>query len=220
MTYVCSRAWSVLAISHFRLRIPFLKNMKLLIALALSFSATAAMAAEPAYTCEPERGCREEQGPSYDIGRGAMLSLPAGWRIFSYPTAPDPIMAGLREIRAVKNGMVIAISPIPNVDKRVITADQLCGLVSTAGEKYVKQSKEQTVTPVPISHGAMVGCHVSFTAAAQSEKPFAVLPNRHHASVTTFLIASHDVIFSVSAVSERLPDADFQMALKAIEQVR
>jgi hypothetical protein len=193
--------------------------MKLLIALAFSCFASAAMAAEPPYTCDPGRGCREESGPSYDIGCGSILALPSAWKVFSYPTAPDPIMAGLREFRAVKNGMVIAISPFPNIDKRVITTDMLCGILGKAGERYVQQSKEKTINPVPMAQGGMVGCATSFTAANEGEKPFLALPNRHHASVTTFSIARNDVIFSISAVSEHLPDEEYQLALKAIQQI-
>ena len=193
--------------------------MKSLVIFLLTTS-TAAIAAEPAYTCSPERGCKEEQGPTYDIGRGATLSLPFGWRFFSYPTAPDPQMAGLREFRATKNGMVIAITPFPNLDKRFISEDQLCEFVSKSGNQYVKQSKEQAITPVPMSRGAAIGCQTSFTAAQDGDKPFAVLPNRRHASVTTFAISHRYIIFSVSVVSEQAPDEDFRAAISSIQQIQ
>ncbi|MES2354671.1 MAG: hypothetical protein V4568_09785 [Pseudomonadota bacterium] len=194
--------------------------MKPLIAFLFALFTTAVMAAEPSYTCNPERGCQEEQGPTYDIGRGAMLSLPVGWRFFSYPTAPDPIMTGLREIRAIKNGMVIAITPFPNIDKRVFSESQLCDLVSKSSGQYAKQSKEQTITPVSMSHGDIVGCHVSFTAANDGDKPFAVLPNRRHASVTTFAISYKYIIFSVSVVSEQIPDDDYRAVVNSIQQIK
>lgn len=193
--------------------------MKISLALFFSLFAGAAMAAEPGYTCAPESGCREVAGPSVDIGRGAMLDLPFGWRAFSYPTAPLPIMAGLREFRAFKNGMVVAISPIPNVDKRVITEDQLCGIVAKASEKYVRQSKEQAIVPVGGSHGELVECHIAFTAANAGEKPFVALPNRHHASVTNYVTSYKSIIFSITAVSEQLPDEEFQNIVKSIQQI-
>jgi len=194
--------------------------MKPLTAFLFALLTSAGMAAEPSYTCNPERGCREERGPTYDIGRGATLSLPSGWRFFSYPTAPDPIMAGLREIRAIKNGMVIAITPFPNIDKRVFSESQLCEFVSKSGGQYVKQSKEQAITPVSMSHSDVVGCHVSFTAANDGEKPFAALPNRRHASVTTFAISYKYIIFSVTVVSEQMPDDDYRAAVKSIQQIQ
>lgn len=194
--------------------------MKLFIVFLFVLFTKTATAAEPSYTCNPERGCREENGPTYDIGRGVMLSLPSGWRFFSYPTAPDPIMAGLREIRAIKNGMVIAITPFPNVDKRVLTENQLCEFVAKSGAQYVKQSKEQTITPVSISNGEVVGCNASFTSPNDGEKPFAILPNRRHASVTTFAISYKHIIFSVSVVSEQLPDDDYRAAVKSIQQIQ
>jgi len=194
--------------------------MKPFIALLFTLFTSVAMAAEPSYTCNPERGCREEQGPTYDIGRGTTLSLKSGWRFFSYPTAPDPIMAGLREIRATKDWMVIAITPFPNIDKRVFTESQLCDLVSKSGGQYVKQSKEQAITPVGMSHQDIVGCHVSFSAAKDGDKPFSVLPNRHHTSVTTFVISYKYIIFSVSVASEQKPDDEYRAAVNAIQQIQ
>lgn len=43
------------------------------------------MAAEPGYTCDSNRGCKEVQGPVYDIGRGAKLTLPSGWKFYTTP---------------------------------------------------------------------------------------------------------------------------------------
>jgi|GEM_PF-2017060 len=129
-------------------------------------------------------------------------------------------MAGLREIRAIKNGMVVAITPFPNNDKGVFTENQLCEFVAKSGGQYVKQSKEQTITPVPISKGEVVGCNVSFTSPNDGEKPFAVLANRRHASVTTFVISYKHIIFSVSVVSEQLPDDDYRAVLKSIQQIQ
>jgi hypothetical protein len=149
-----------------------------------------------------------------------MLTLPPGWRFFSYPTAPDPIMAGLREIRATRNGMVIAITPFPNIDRRPFPESQLCEVVSKVGGLYVQQSKEQVVNPVPMSHGEVLGCQVSFTAATDGDKPFAVLPNRHHASVTTFSISHKYILFSASVVSEQVPDDDYRAAVQSIQQIR
>ncbi len=129
-------------------------------------------------------------------------------------------MAGLREIRAIKNGMVIAITPIPNIDKRVFIENQLCEFVTKSGGQYVKQSKEQTITPVSMSNGEVVGCNVSFTSPIDGEKPFAVLANRRHASVTICVISYKHIIFSMSVVSEQMPDDDYRAVLKSIQQIQ
>src|SRR5262249_30371774 len=80
--------------------------------------ADAALAANPSFVCKPEQGCREERTAIHDIGRGATITLPKGWTYFSYPQAPIPEMAGLREIRAFKGAVVIAISPVPNINRQ------------------------------------------------------------------------------------------------------
>lgn len=129
-------------------------------------------------------------------------------------------MAGLREVRAFKSGTVIAITPFPNIDQRTFSEAQLCDMVSQASQPYVKVSKEQAVVPFPLSHDGMVGCRVSFTAAQEGEKPFAVLPNRHHASVSTYIFSHKFVVFSISVASEQLPNEDYRAATKAIEQLR
>jgi hypothetical protein len=129
-------------------------------------------------------------------------------------------MAGLRELRATKDGMVIAVSPVPNVGKVVFTDRQLCEFVTKSGAAYVRQSKEQVITPVPMSRGEVVGCHASFTAANEGEKPFAALANRHHASVTTFIMSYKDVLFSLTAVSEQLPDDEYRAVIKAIQEIQ
>jgi len=207
---ICGRPYAHVEFSHMK---PFI------VFLFVLFTKTVA-AAEPSYTCNPERGCKEENGPSYDIGRGVKLLLPSGWRFFTYPTAPDPVMAGLREIRAIKNGMVIAITPLPNLEKLAFTENQLCEFVTRSGGQYVKKSKEQTISPVSMSHGEVVGCSVSFTSPNDGEKPFAVLANRRHASVTTFAISYKQVIFSMSVVSEQLPDDDYRAVIQSIQQIQ
>ena len=185
----------------------------------LAAASATAVAAEPGYTCDTNRGCKEVQGPDYDIGRGARLRLPSGWKFYTYPSAPDPIMAGLREIRASRDGMVIAITPIPNIDNLKFTDLDLCELMSKGAEQYVSRSKEQAIMTVPITHGDTVGCHATFTAVHAGDKPFAVLSNRHHATVTTFVIAAKGVVFSVDAVSEHAPDDDYLAIVDAIRQV-
>lgn len=180
-----------------------------------------AFADEPGYSCKPELGCNEIQGPAYDVGRGALLALPHGWKVYSYPTAPDPIMAGLREIRAVSDGLIIAISPFPNIDHREFSQATLCDMMDKAGKRYASASKEQTVAPVPVSRDGYVSCQVSFSAKNDGEKPFGVLPNRRHASVTTLVVAyKRDVVFSVSVVSERQPDEAYLAAVEAIRQIQ
>jgi len=149
-----------------------------------------------------------------------MLTLPAGWKFFLYPTAPVPVMEGLREIRAVKDGMVIAITPFPNIDQRPISEAFLCDAVSQSAAQYVDQSKEKLVKPVSMSHGDVVGCYASLTSAVEGEKPFGVLAKRHHSSVTTFAFSYKYIIFSVSVVSEYRPDEAYVAAINAIRQVQ
>ena len=128
--------------------------------------------------------------------------------------------AGLHEFLAFKNGVVIAISPFPNLDKRVINEDYLCDSLKRGSSlTYVKQSKEQAITTVPMSHGDVVGCHVSFNAANAGEKPFVVLPRMRHAGVTTFKLSYKDILLSISAASEKMPDEDFALAVKSIQQI-
>jgi len=129
-------------------------------------------------------------------------------------------MEGLREVRAVKDGMVIAITPMPNVDQRTFSENQLCEFVIKSAGQYVKKSKEKAVAAVPISRGDVAGCYASLSAENEGEKPFAVLPNRRHASVTTFVVSYKYVIFSVSVVSEQLPDEGYLAAVHAIQQIQ
>jgi hypothetical protein len=194
--------------------------MRYLLALLLSAMSTLAVAAEPAYTCRPEQGCIDLQGPAFDIGRGAKITLPAGWKVFSYPTAPDPIMAGLREIRAFKDGMVIAISPFPNFDERPISDGFLCDILAKSGPQYVAASKEKAIHPTPMSRGDVHACSIAFSAANEGEKPFRVLLNRQHASVTSLVVSYKFVIFSVSVVSEGPPDDAYFAAVESIRQMQ
>lgn len=69
---ICGRLSAHFDVSH----------MKLFFIFLFVLFAKTATATEPLCTCNPERGCREENGPSYDIGRGVMLSLQSGWRFF------------------------------------------------------------------------------------------------------------------------------------------
>jgi hypothetical protein len=194
--------------------------MRYFIYLFLGMLTTAALAAEPSYTCAPDQGCIEEPGLTHDVGRGAKITLPDGWTYYSYPTAPNPAMAGLREIRAFKDGMVIAISPFPNIDHREITEDWIRDIERKSVAKYVSQSKEKLIDIVSISKDALVGCYSSFTAMNDDEKPFAVLPNRRHSSVTSFVISYKFIIFSVSVVSERSPDKGYLAAVDAIRNIQ
>ncbi len=194
---------------------------RLLLATSLLISSLSASANEPAYVCKSEQGCVEVTGPDYDIGRGATISLSPGWKFFKYPQAPIPEMAGLREIRATKDGMVIAISPLPLPPQRTISEASLCEIVTKSGAHYVYQSKEKAVTTIPMINNDFLGCSISLTAKNDGEKPFAVLNNRHHASVSVFVIyyKNRDLVFNVSVVSEYRPDSAYLAAIDAIRQV-
>ena len=129
-------------------------------------------------------------------------------------------MAGLHDIRAFKDGLVVAISPFPNIDRRTITESWLREIQTKAAARYVDHSKEKAINLVSMSRDDVVGCHVSFTAMNEGERPFPVLPNRRFASVTSFVISTKFVIFSVSVVSERLPDEGYLAAVDAIRNIQ
>ena len=178
------------------------------------------MAANPPFVCPAQIGCRMEPGPTHDIGRGATVTLPEGWTYYAYPEAPLPEMAGLREIRAFKGPVVVAISPIPNIDGRRISEQWIREVQTQASAEYVAQSKEQAVRLVPFSRVNLVGSHVSFTASEGTDRPFTVLPDRRYACVTSFLVAYRSVLFSISVASEEAPDEDYRAAVSAIRALR
>jgi hypothetical protein len=189
----------------------------LLVTLAI---ATVAGAANPTHECLRERGCREEKSASHDVGRGVMLTLPEGWTYYSYPQAPIPEMAGLREIRAFRNGVDIAITPFPNIDKRTITEDWVRGILGQACAPFARNSKEGAANIVSISHDDLVGGYCSFSAAHDGEKPFAALPHRAYSTVTTFLVSYRLLILSVTVASEESGEAAYAEALEAIRNVK
>ena len=179
-----------------------------------------AVAANPSHVCKPEQDCREERTAVHDIGRGATITLPKGWTYFSYPQAPIPEMEGLREIRAFKGGVVIAITPVPNINRKMLSEDTLRGLHAKATAQYADQSKERASKFVSMSRGDLVGGYASFTAMNDGERPFAVLRNRTFSSVTSFVISYKFVVFSVSVASERSPDEDYRQAVSAIVSIK
>jgi hypothetical protein len=164
--------------------------MRYIVFLILAMLLSDAMAANPSYVCNPEQGCREERTAIHDIGRGATITLPEGWTYFSYPQAPTPEMAGLREIRAFKGAVIIAITPLPNINRQTVSDVSLRALHAKATARYADQSKERASKFVSMSRGDLVGGYASFTAMNDGERPFAVLPNRTYSSVTSFLSAA------------------------------
>src|SRR5215510_8428492 len=180
-----------------------------------------AMAANPSYVCNPAQGCQEERTATHDIGRGATITLPKGWTYFSYPQAPIPEMAGLREIRAFKGAVVIAITPAPNVNRQTLSEAALRAVHAKASAQYADQSKEGASKFVSMTRGDLVGGYASFTAMKEGERPFAVLLNRTYSSVTAFVISYKNfVVFSISVASERPPDEDYRQAVNAILSIK
>jgi hypothetical protein len=188
--------------------------------LVLASLGAIARAGNPAHECSAERGCREEKSATHDVGRGILLTLPDGWTYYSYPQAPTPEMEGLREIRAFKGDVDIAITPFPNIDKREITEDWIREILHQASAPYRRVSKEGTVDVILMSHDELVGGYASFSAAHEGERPFNVLSNRAYSNVTTFLIAYRFVILSVSVASERAGGDDYQQALNALKAIK
>jgi hypothetical protein len=194
--------------------------VRLLFTLVLATLVADAMAENLPYQCRPERGCQEEKTATHDIGRGVILTLPEGWTYFSYPQAPIPAMAGLREIRAFKGGVVIAITPFPNIDKRETPEEWLRGLHAKGAGPYAPLSKENIVNFVSISHDDLIGGYASFTAKNDGERPFTVLAHSTFSSVTSFIISYRFVIFSVSVASEQPLDESYGEAIKAISNIK
>ena len=181
--------------------------------------AAVASAANPPHECPPERGCVEEYSATHDLGRGVMLTLPEGWTYYSYPQAPIPQMKGLREIRAFKGGVDVAITPFPNNDKRAITDDWVRDILGQACAPYAANSKEGAAEIVSISHDPLVGGYCSFSAKHDGERPFAALPHRTYSNVTTLEISHHFVILSVTLAAELPGDDAFAQALEAFKKI-
>lgn len=194
--------------------------MRYIVLSILAMLVTNVMAANPSYVCKPESGCKEERTATHDIGRGATITLPEGWTYFSYPQAPIPEMAGLREIRAFKGVTVVAITPMPNIDRRSISEDWVREIQTKGAAQYIADSKEKAVNFVSMSREDLVGGYVSFTAGKEGEKPFRALPNRTFASLTSFVIAYKFIIFSVTVASELGSDSDYVAAIDAIRKIK
>jgi hypothetical protein len=192
--------------------------MRLLLSLFLAISMVPARAVESVETCAPPH-CQEERTATHDIGRGATITLPDGWTYFSYPS-PLPEMAGLKEVRAFNGAVVIAISPVPNVDRRRFSEGQVRDLLAQGVAPYVPFSKEQAAKVLTFSRDGLVGGSVSFTAANLGATPFTVLPKRRFASVTSFLVSYKAVLFSISVASELEPEDDYRAAIDAIRNMR
>lgn len=195
-----------------------MRNFFLLIFVTLAIDARAE---NPPHECLSQEGCQEEKTLSHDIGRGVILTLPEGWTYFSYPPAPIPQMANLnlREVRAFKGGVAIAITPFLNIDKREIDEDWVRGMLAKGSVPNVFLSKESAFNFVSMSREDLVGGYASFTAKNEGERPFAVLPSRTYSKVTTFLISYRFVIFTVSVVSEQPLDDNYPQALNAILKI-
>jgi len=126
----------------------------------------------------------------------------------------------LREIRAFKGAVIIAISPLPNINRQTVSDVSLRALHAKATARYADQSKERASKFVSMSRGDLVGGYASFTAMNDGERPFAVLPNRTYSSVTSFVISYRFVFFSISVASERSPDEDYRQAVNAILSIK
>lgn len=195
-------------------------TMRLIALCLLTLSCSFAAAGEnPPYSCDGRAGCMVETSSPYDIGNGVLLELPEGWTLLAFPQ-PQISEVRLREIRAYKGEVVIAITPFPNLDRRVITEVWLRELLSKSAAQYVSQSREQVATINSLSSDPIVGGFYSFTSNSPSDKPFRVLPNRRYASVTTLMVSHKFIIFSVSVASEREPDDDYRAAVNAFRNLK
>jgi hypothetical protein len=165
--------------------------------------------------CHTMSGCPESQ-PTHDIGRGALITLPAGWSYNAYPMPPDP--EGLTNIRIRKPGFVIAITGFPNLDGRAFPEPALREMLVKGVDQYRAASVERETRFVSVSDEEGTGTCASFTAT-EGTQPFNVLPNTRTASVTSCLLARHRMVFSISLSSDRGPDGDYAEAVKAIQHI-
>ncbi|MES1264068.1 MAG: hypothetical protein ABUU24_00255 [Variovorax sp.] len=186
----------------------------------LSTLAVAARADNPPHECIKKRGCIEEKTPTHDVGRGVILTLPKGWKYYSYPQAPIPEMAGLRETRAFSGHTDIAITPFPNIDKREITDEWVRDILGKACGQYAPSSKEGATEVVSISHDDLVGGYCSFSAAKEGEKPFAGLANRSYSNITTFVVSYRFVILSVTIGTENPGEEAYAEAIEALKTLK
>ena len=193
---------------------------RFLLLVALSTLATATWADNPAHECNKKRGCIEETTPTHDIGRGVILTLPKGWTYYSYPQAPIPEMAGLRETRAFRDTTDIAITPFPNIDKREITEDWVRDILGKACGQYAQNSKEGAAEIVSISHDDLVGGYCSFSAKNDGEKPFAGLMHRTYSNITTFVVSYRYVILSVTIGTEKAGEEAYAEAIEALKTLK
>lgn len=169
------------------------------------------------YQCKIEQGCIQEFSSSHDIGNGTMIVLPKGWKFYRFPVPREP--EGLTILRMEKEGVVIAIEGFPNLDKREITEEWLRGLLTKAAQSYIELSREKQLNYVSISHDDVVGGYAAFTSGT-GELVFPVLGKTKDASVTALIASTKLMIFSVSIVSNRAPDEDYQAALDAVRNMR
>jgi hypothetical protein len=169
------------------------------------------------YRCKREEGCVEETSATHDIGGGATIVLPEGWRFYRFPAPPEP--EGVTILRMEKDGVVIAIDGFPNLDKRTVNEEWLRGLLAKATQPHVLPSREKQFNYISISRNELIGGYASFTSN-DGERPFHVLGRGKDASVTTLIASFKLMIFSVSIVSNRAPDKDYQDALDAIRNMR
>lgn len=166
--------------------------------------------------CHADYGCTEEASATHDIGGGATITLPAGWKFYRYPSPPEP--EGYTVMRMMKDGVVIAIDGIP-IGDRTVTEEQVEELVREGMQQHVERSKERQVNYVSISHGDLLGGYASLTSP-DGTRPFNVIGTDTHASVTTVITYLKQMIFSVSIASTRAPDKDFQDALDAVRNMQ
>jgi len=193
---------------------------RLFLIVSLFTFATAARADNPPHECNKKRGCVEEKTPTHDVGRGVILTLPKGWTYYSYPQAPIPEMAGLRETRAFRGSTDIAITPFPNIDKREITEEWVRNILGQACAQYTANSKEGAAEIVSISHDDLVGGYCSFTAAKEGDKPFAGLMHRTYSNITTFVVSYRFVILSVTVATEKPGEDAYAEAIEALKTLK
>lgn len=187
-----------------------------LLALAVINAVAAQQAYAPPFRCEVLSGCLEDFSPEKDIGNGAVLSTPAGWRTFHFPVPPQP--KGLSTVRIIKAATTVAIEGFPNLDNRIIEEAWLKSLLEEAVAPYLPVSKEGKGEYVSIGQGDMVGGCIGLTAAPGSQ-PFHVLPGIDSASVKACILYVKKTIFSISIESELENDPNVNEATEFIRAI-
>lgn len=148
----------------------------------------------------------------HNIG-GATISLPAAWKLASYPMP----MPGAVNYRIALGDTRVAITGIPNMDKRVFTEAKIAEM--DGAEQYAPASNEGKASDTSLSDANRVGIYSAFTAKPGSGG-FRVFPGEPYQAVTSATVVSHDMVYIISVASRSPDGADYRAATAALKTIR